>query len=127
MHSLREESQSEAGLATDDLQETWRILDPEERLEAFLDLPRAEAADFLAGGKRVHIEGRAPGPDAELQVQDFRFVGRMLAAPFFAVKLPDFFMADQLVSQLQGISDLLYTVRIGFPGLDSCKRVEQAR
>ena len=43
-------------------------------------------------------------------------VGRMLAAPFFAVKLPDFFMADQLVSQLQGISDLLYTVRLG----DSC-------
>lgn len=37
--------------------------------------------------------------------------GRMLAAPFFAVKLPDFFMADQLISQLQGISDLLYTVR----------------
>jgi hypothetical protein len=36
-------------------------------------------------------------------------VGRMLAAPFFAVKLPDFFMADQLTSQLQGISDLLYT------------------
>ena len=47
MHSLREESQSEAGLATDDLQETWRILDPEERLEAFLDLPRAEAEDFF--------------------------------------------------------------------------------
>ena len=39
-------------------------------------------------------------------------LGRMLAAPFFSVKLPDFFMADQLTSQLQGISDLLYTVRV---------------
>lgn len=47
MHSLRTEAESEAGLAADDLQETWRLLDSEERLEAFLDLPRADAEDFF--------------------------------------------------------------------------------
>ena len=47
MTSLRKETESEAGLAVDDLQETWRILAPEDRLEAFLDLPRAEAEDFF--------------------------------------------------------------------------------
>ncbi len=47
MTSLRRETESEAGLAVDDLQETWRILTSEERLEAFLDLPRAEAEDFF--------------------------------------------------------------------------------
>jgi len=45
--SLRNEAESEAGLAVDDLQETWRILAPEDRLEAFFDLPRAEAEDFF--------------------------------------------------------------------------------
>lgn len=47
MTSLRNEAESEAGLAVDDLQETWRILAPEDRLEAFFDLPRAEAEDFF--------------------------------------------------------------------------------
>lgn len=47
MNSLRNEAESEAGLAVDDLQETWRILSPEDRLEAFFDLPRAEAEDFF--------------------------------------------------------------------------------
>lgn len=47
MTSLRKETESEAGLAADDLQETWRILTAEDRLEAFLDLPRAEAEDFF--------------------------------------------------------------------------------
>ena len=47
MTSIRKESQSEAGLAVDDLLETWRILTTEDRLEAFLDLPRAEAEDFF--------------------------------------------------------------------------------
>ncbi|MCC6649575.1 MAG: magnesium transporter [Candidatus Eisenbacteria bacterium] len=47
MTSLRKETESEAGLAADDLQETWRILTTEDRLEAFLDLPRAEAEDFF--------------------------------------------------------------------------------
>jgi cyclopropane-fatty-acyl-phospholipid synthase len=55
---------------------------------AFRNVVKAAAQHWFTGsltfvlpsGKRVHIEGRAPGPDAELQVQDFRFVGRMLAA-----------------------------------------------
>ncbi len=47
MTSIRKEAESEVGLALDDLHETWRILDTEERLEAFLDLPRAEAEDFF--------------------------------------------------------------------------------
>ncbi len=47
MSSLRKETESEAGLAVEDLQETWRILATEDRLEAFLDLPRAEAEDFF--------------------------------------------------------------------------------
>lgn len=47
MNSLRNEGESEAGLAVDDLQETWRILAPEDRLEAFFDLPRADAEDFF--------------------------------------------------------------------------------
>ena len=47
MPTLRTETKSEAGLAAGDLQETWRILDPEERLEAFLDLPREDAEDFF--------------------------------------------------------------------------------
>ncbi len=47
MNSLRNESESAAGLAVDDLLETWRLLDIEERLEAFLDLPREEAEDFF--------------------------------------------------------------------------------
>ena len=47
MTSLRRESESEFGLAADDLRETWRLLAPDDRLEAFLDLPRAEAEDFF--------------------------------------------------------------------------------
>ena len=47
MPTLRTETESEAGLAAGDLQETWRILDAEERLEAFLDLPRQDAEDFF--------------------------------------------------------------------------------
>jgi magnesium transporter len=47
MNSIRKEAESEAGLALDDLQETWRLLAPDDRLEAFLDLPRAEAEDFF--------------------------------------------------------------------------------
>ena len=47
MNSLRKEAESEAGLSVDDLQETWRLLAPEDRLEAFFDLPRADAEDFF--------------------------------------------------------------------------------
>ena len=47
MTSLRRESESESGLAADDLRETWRFLAAEDRLEAFLDLPRPEAEDFF--------------------------------------------------------------------------------
>jgi len=47
MNSLRREAESEAGLAAEDLQETWRLLDSEEALEAFLDLPRRTPEDFL--------------------------------------------------------------------------------
>ncbi|MCC6349198.1 MAG: magnesium transporter, partial [Candidatus Eisenbacteria bacterium] len=44
---MRKEAESEADLAVEDLQETWRILSPEDRLEAFFDLPRADAEDFF--------------------------------------------------------------------------------
>jgi magnesium transporter len=47
VNSLRKEAESEAGLSVEDLQETWRILAPEDRLEAFFDLPRADAEDFF--------------------------------------------------------------------------------
>ncbi len=47
MDSLRRESQSDAGLEVEDLLETWRLLDLEERYEAFMDLPRAPAEDFF--------------------------------------------------------------------------------
>ncbi len=47
MTSIRKEAESQAGLAADDVLETWRILTDEDRLEAFLDLPRAEAEDFF--------------------------------------------------------------------------------
>ena len=36
MTSLRREAESESGLAADDLRETWRLLAPDDRLEAFL-------------------------------------------------------------------------------------------
>src|SRR5499427_9160261 len=45
--SLRREAESEIGLAADDLRESWRLLAPEDRQEAFLDLPRPEAEDFF--------------------------------------------------------------------------------
>ena len=45
--SLRREAESEFGLAADDLRETWRLLAPDDRVEAFLDLPRSEAEDFF--------------------------------------------------------------------------------
>jgi magnesium transporter len=45
--SLRREAESESGLAADDLRESWRLLTPEDRLEAFLELPRPEAEDFF--------------------------------------------------------------------------------
>jgi magnesium transporter len=45
--SLRREAESESGLAADDLRESWRLLAPEDRLEAFLELPRPEAEDFF--------------------------------------------------------------------------------
>ena len=47
MTSLRREAESESGLAADDLRETWRLLAPDDRLEAFLELPRPEAEDFF--------------------------------------------------------------------------------
>src|SRR5688572_27849283 len=47
MTSLRREAESETGLTTSDLIETWRLLTPEDRLEAFLDLPRTDAEDFF--------------------------------------------------------------------------------
>ena len=47
MTSLRKEAESESGLTASDLVETWRLLAPEDRLEAFLDLPRTEAEDFF--------------------------------------------------------------------------------
>lgn len=39
----------------------------------------------------------------------FRAFAAMLAAPLASVRLPDFFLADQLVSQPLAIADLLYT------------------
>src|SRR5262245_2806427 len=45
--SLRREAESETGLAADDLRESWRLLAPDDRLDAFLDLPRPEAEDFF--------------------------------------------------------------------------------
>src|SRR5499427_2116440 len=45
--SLRREAESEIGLAADDLRESWRLLTPEDRSEAFLDLPRPEAEDLF--------------------------------------------------------------------------------
>src|SRR5262249_39776279 len=45
--SLRREAESESGLAADDLRESWRLLAPEDRVEAFLELPRPEAEDFF--------------------------------------------------------------------------------
>ena len=45
--SLRREAESETGLAADDLRESWRLLTPEDRVEAFLDLPRPEAEDYF--------------------------------------------------------------------------------
>ena len=47
MTSLRKEAESEAGVTSSDLIETWRLLTPEDRLEAFMDLPRPEAEDFF--------------------------------------------------------------------------------
>ncbi|HET9327170.1 MAG TPA: magnesium transporter [Candidatus Eisenbacteria bacterium] len=47
MTSLRNEAESESGLTSSDLVETWRLLAPEDRLEAFQDLPRTEAEDFF--------------------------------------------------------------------------------
>src|SRR5262245_60785400 len=47
--TLRREAESESGLAADDLRESWRLLAPEDRNEAFLDLPRPEAEDFFLG------------------------------------------------------------------------------
>lgn len=46
MPTLRTESQS-ASLEVSDLKETWHILDPEERIEAFVELDRGEAEDFF--------------------------------------------------------------------------------
>ena len=45
--TLRREAESEFGLAADDLRESWRLLTPEDRRDAFLDLPRSEAEDFF--------------------------------------------------------------------------------
>src|SRR5262245_44677657 len=44
--TLRAESQA-SDLKVSDLQETWRLLDPEEREEAFADLTRDQAEDFF--------------------------------------------------------------------------------
>ena len=46
MPTVRTESQS-ASLEVSDLKETWRILDPEERIEAFVELERQQAEDFF--------------------------------------------------------------------------------
>src|SRR5262245_5281290 len=40
-------TESSASLEVSDLKETWRILDPEERIEAFVELERAEAEEFF--------------------------------------------------------------------------------
>jgi magnesium transporter len=62
--SLRRESESEFGLAADDLRESWRLLTAEDRVEAFLDLPRPEAEDFFlersALDQHELVSGMAP-------------------------------------------------------------------
>jgi magnesium transporter len=45
MPTVRTESQS--ALEVSDLKETWHILDPEERIEAFVELARSEAEEFF--------------------------------------------------------------------------------
>ena len=75
-------------LAADAAVPVWTLPEVRGAPAAFRNVVKAAAQHWFTGsltfvlpsGKRVHIEGRAPGPDAELQVQDFRFVGRMLAA-----------------------------------------------
>ena len=55
--SLRDEARNTSELEGSDLRETWRLLTPEERYEAFEDLPRAEAEDlFLELGARDEAE-----------------------------------------------------------------------
>ena len=46
MTSLKSESDRELALPRSDLQETWRLLTPEERLEAFYQLEREDAEDM---------------------------------------------------------------------------------
>jgi len=45
--TLRSEDQDSHDLALSDLQETWRLLTPEERVEAFFELTRDQAEDFF--------------------------------------------------------------------------------
>ena len=47
MPTLRSEDQDSHDLALSDLQETWRLLTPEERVEAFFELTRDQAEDFF--------------------------------------------------------------------------------
>ena len=66
----------------------WTLPEVRRAPAAFRNVVKAAAKNWFTGsltfvlpsGKRVCIEGRAPGPDAELQVKDFRFVGRILTA-----------------------------------------------
>src|SRR5215831_14695919 len=63
--SLRKEAESESGVTASDLVETWRLLTPEDRYEAFMDLPRPEAEDFFfdlsARDQLELVESMPPG------------------------------------------------------------------
>jgi magnesium transporter len=65
MTSLRKEAESESGITASDLIETWRLLTPEDRFEAFMDLERPEAEDFFfdlsARDQLELIESMPPG------------------------------------------------------------------
>ena len=45
--TLRSEAEREADLAGSDLRETWRLLAPDERYEAFIELEREDAEEFF--------------------------------------------------------------------------------
>ena len=70
--SLRKEAESESGITASDLTETWRLLTPEDRFEAFIGPPAAGSGGLLPRSLRARSARArridAPGPGSQALV-----------------------------------------------------------
>ncbi len=76
--TLRKEAQSEFGLTASDLEETWRLLTPEDRLEAFLRDGSAWVREGRIRYREDIVEGLEAAPRALIGLLEGKNFGKLL-------------------------------------------------